>query len=60
VATVVSYAHAGNVDTVFIAGIPRKWAGKLVGVDLAAVRERVQRSRDQLFARRGMKVEVVG
>jgi cytosine/adenosine deaminase-related metal-dependent hydrolase len=60
VATVVSYAHAGNVDTVFIAGMPRKWAGKLVDVDLATVRERVQRSRDQLFARRGMKVEVVG
>jgi 5-methylthioadenosine/S-adenosylhomocysteine deaminase len=60
VATVVSYAHAGNVDAVFIAGMPRKWAGKLVDVDLAAVREQVQRSRDQLFARRGMKVEVVG
>jgi 5-methylthioadenosine/S-adenosylhomocysteine deaminase len=60
VATVVSYAHAGNVDTVFIAGMPRKWAGKLLDVDLAAVRERVQRSRDQLFARRGVKVEVVG
>jgi cytosine/adenosine deaminase-related metal-dependent hydrolase len=60
VATVVSYAHAGNVDMMFIAGMPRKWAGKLVDVDLAAVRERVQRSRDQLFARRGMKVEVVG
>jgi 5-methylthioadenosine/S-adenosylhomocysteine deaminase len=60
VATVVSYAHAGNVDTVFIAGMMRKWAGKLVDVDLVAVRERVQRSRDQLFARRGRKVEVVG
>jgi 5-methylthioadenosine/S-adenosylhomocysteine deaminase len=60
VATVVSYAHAGNVDTVFIAGQPRKWAGKPVDVDVAAVRERVQRSRDQLFARRGMKVDVVG
>jgi cytosine/adenosine deaminase-related metal-dependent hydrolase len=60
VATVVSYAHAGNVDTVLIAGKPRKWAGKLVDVDLPAVRERVQRSRDRLFARRGMKVEVVG
>jgi 5-methylthioadenosine/S-adenosylhomocysteine deaminase len=60
VATIVSYAHAGNVDTVFIAGTPRKWAGKLVDVDLAAVGERVRRSRDQLFARRGMKVEIVG
>jgi 5-methylthioadenosine/S-adenosylhomocysteine deaminase len=59
VATVVSYAHSGNVDAVFIAGMPRKWAGKLLDVDLAAVQARVQRSRDQLFARRGMKVEVV-
>jgi hypothetical protein len=42
VATVVCYAHAGNVDTVFIAGVARKWAGKLVDVDLIGFRERVQ------------------
>jgi 5-methylthioadenosine/S-adenosylhomocysteine deaminase len=60
VATVVSYAHAGNVDAVFIAGLARKWAGKLVDVDLLGFRERVRRSRDQLFARRGMKVDVLG
>jgi 5-methylthioadenosine/S-adenosylhomocysteine deaminase len=60
VATVVSYAHAGNVDAVFVAGLARKWAGKLVDVDLLGFRERVRRSRDQLFARRGMKVEVLG
>lgn len=58
VATVVSYAHAGNVDTVFIAGQPRKWRGRLVDVDLTAVRDRVARSRDQLFARRGVNVDV--
>jgi 5-methylthioadenosine/S-adenosylhomocysteine deaminase len=60
VATVVSYAHAGNVDAVFIAGAPRKWAGKLIDVDLIGFRARVQRSRDALFARRGMKVDVLG
>jgi 5-methylthioadenosine/S-adenosylhomocysteine deaminase len=60
VATVVSYAHAGNVEAVFIAGAPRKWAGKLVDVDLVGFRARVQRSRDALFARRGMKVDVLG
>jgi 5-methylthioadenosine/S-adenosylhomocysteine deaminase len=60
VATVVSYAHAGNVDAVFIAGLARKWGGKLVDVDLLGFRARVQRSRDALFARRGMKVDVLG
>lgn len=35
VSTVVSYAHAGNVDTVLIAGEIRKWRGQLVGHDLA-------------------------
>jgi hypothetical protein len=46
VATVVSYAHAGNVDAVFIAGLARKWAGKLVDVDPIGLRARVPRSRD--------------
>ena len=41
VSTVVSYAHTGNVDTVFIAGHARKWRGKLVGHDLNRVRNMV-------------------
>jgi cytosine/adenosine deaminase-related metal-dependent hydrolase len=60
VATVVAYAHAGNVDAVFIAGAARKWAGKLVDVDPIGFPARVARSRDALFARRGMKVDVLG
>ncbi len=60
VSTVVSYAHAGNVDAVFIAGEIRKWRGSLVGQDLARVRERVRQSRDDLFARRGHKLDVLG
>jgi 5-methylthioadenosine/S-adenosylhomocysteine deaminase len=59
VSTVVSYAHAGNVDTVFIAGEIRKWRGGLVGQDLAKIRERVRQSRDDLFARRGHKLDVL-
>ena len=60
VATVVSYAHTGNVETVLIAGHVRKWRGALVGYDLKRVRSLVHGSRDQLFARRGLKVDVLG
>jgi cytosine/adenosine deaminase-related metal-dependent hydrolase len=60
VSTVVSFAHAGNVAAVFIAGQVRKWDGKLVGHDLTKVRQTVQDSRDRLFARRGMKLDVLG
>jgi 5-methylthioadenosine/S-adenosylhomocysteine deaminase len=59
VSTVVSYAHAGNVDTVLIAGEIRKWSGRLVGHDLAKIRERVQQSRDDLFARRGQRLDIL-
>jgi hypothetical protein len=59
VSTVVSHAHAGNIDAVFIAGEVRKWAGRLVGHDLAKVRERVRQSRDHLFAQRGYKLDIL-
>jgi cytosine/adenosine deaminase-related metal-dependent hydrolase len=60
VSTVVSYAHTGNVDSVFIAGNARKWRGGLVGQDLNQVRQMVRASRDRLFARRGVKLDVLG
>jgi 5-methylthioadenosine/S-adenosylhomocysteine deaminase len=59
VATVVQYAHAGNVEAVLVAGNVRKWRGALVGHDIAAARQRIHRSRDELFARRGMKLDVL-
>jgi 5-methylthioadenosine/S-adenosylhomocysteine deaminase len=59
VATVVQYAHAGNVEAVFVAGNVRKWRGALVGHDIPAMRQRIHRSRDALFARRGMKLDVL-
>jgi hypothetical protein len=59
VSTVVSYAHAGNVDTVLIGGEIRKWRGRLVSHDLAKIRERVRQSRDDLFARRGQKLDIL-
>jgi hypothetical protein len=45
---------------VFIAGAVRKWRGAVIGHDLANVCERVQQSRDYLFAQRGEKVSVLG
>jgi cytosine/adenosine deaminase-related metal-dependent hydrolase len=60
VSTVVSYAHSGNVDAVFIAGNVRKWNGNLVGHDLTKVRQSVHASRDRLFARHGFKLDVLG
>ena len=60
VGTVVSHAHAGNVEAVFIAGGVSKWRGTLVGHDLENIRRRVHQSRDDLFARRGHKLEILG
>jgi 5-methylthioadenosine/S-adenosylhomocysteine deaminase len=60
VSTVVSYAHPGNIEVVFIAGAVQKWRGALVGHDLANVRRMVHQSRDYLFAQRGEKLNIVG
>jgi 5-methylthioadenosine/S-adenosylhomocysteine deaminase len=60
VSTVVSYANAGNVDAVFIAGHARKWRGKLVGHDLKKIGQMAHQSRDRLFARRGIKLDIIG
>jgi cytosine/adenosine deaminase-related metal-dependent hydrolase len=59
VATIVLGAHSGNVDSVFIAGRVRKWAGALVDQDLAAVRRLVHASRDRLVADAGYPLDVV-
>ncbi len=59
VATVVSFAHPGNVSAVFVAGRVRKWDGRLVDVDAAAVRELAEQSRDALLARAGAGSELL-
>lgn len=59
IGSVVSQAHAGNVDTVLIAGEIRKWRRRLVGHDLAHIRARAQQSRDTLFERKGQKLEIL-
>jgi cytosine/adenosine deaminase-related metal-dependent hydrolase len=59
VATVVLGADARNVDTVFVAGRPRKWGGSLVDVDLADLRSRILASRDRMFAEIGYDLDIV-
>lgn len=50
VGTLVLGADARNVDTVLIGGRVRKWAGELLDVDLAALRDEVAASRDHILA----------
>ncbi len=57
VATVTALAHAGNVDTVLVAGQVRKWRGKLTGHDMNAVAAQVLASRDYLFAASGQRAD---
>ena len=54
---IVEAAHAGNVDSVFVAGQPRKRNGKLVGIDLKQLRAQVDAARDALFARAGVPAD---
>ncbi len=49
VATAVMAGHPGLVDSVFVAGAPRKWRGHLVGCDLDLLQTHVARSRDRLL-----------
>jgi len=52
---IVEAAHAGNVDSVFVAGQARKRGGRLIDVDLPRLRLEVDRARDALFRRAGVK-----
>jgi cytosine/adenosine deaminase-related metal-dependent hydrolase len=53
-ATLVTFASRGNVDTVFVAGTVRKWRGRLVGHDLAKIQKTVETSRDYLLSAQGL------
>jgi 5-methylthioadenosine/S-adenosylhomocysteine deaminase len=54
VGAVVEFANAGNVDSVFVAGKARKRNGKLLDLDFASFRRKVDAARDGLFARAGV------
>lgn len=49
IGTVVASADTSNIDTVLVGGQVRKRHGRLAGVDLAALREQVTRSRDHIL-----------
>ncbi len=51
VGTLVLGSDARNIDTVLVAGNPRKWAGSLVDEDIDALREAVIRSRNAIIGR---------
>lgn len=51
---VVSLMERSNVETVIVAGKVRKWKGKLLDVDLAALRNELEASRDYLFQAAGV------
>ncbi|MFM2086397.1 MAG: hypothetical protein RLZZ237_1266, partial [Pseudomonadota bacterium] len=51
--TVVHAAERGNIDTVIIGGRIRKQGGKLLGLDVAALKAATEESRSHLFAAAG-------
>ena len=54
VGVVIEDAHIGNIDSVFVRGRAVKRHGKLVDVDVRALRRRMETSVDGLFARAGV------
>ncbi|MCI0386890.1 hypothetical protein [Streptomyces sp. CNQ085] len=48
VGTLVPGADRGNITSVWVAGRVRKWAGRLVGVDLDALRAQAHDSVDRV------------
>jgi cytosine/adenosine deaminase-related metal-dependent hydrolase len=57
VATVVLGTDAGNVETVLVDGVPRKWDRRLVDVDVPALRREVEASRDWLLQQVGRSID---
>jgi 5-methylthioadenosine/S-adenosylhomocysteine deaminase len=57
VGTIVAAGHPGLVDSVFVAGEAVKRDGRLLGVDLPALRTRLLESRDRIAAAAGIAVD---
>jgi 5-methylthioadenosine/S-adenosylhomocysteine deaminase len=55
---VVTLMDTSNVDTVFIAGKLMKRNGRLLGVDLPAIRQAIEKSRDAVLSRAGQKKDL--
>ena len=57
VGAVVEFANTGNVDSIFVAGKARKRNGKLLDLDFASFRKKVDAARDGLFGRAGVPTD---
>jgi cytosine/adenosine deaminase-related metal-dependent hydrolase len=57
---VVQGMDTSNVDTVFIGGVLKKQAGRLVGVDLARVNRLARESRDYIVSKAGWPKTLLG
>ena len=55
--TIVAAGHPGLVDSVFVAGKAVKRDGRLLGLDLPALRARLLESRDRIAAAAGVAVD---
>lgn len=54
---VVSYAESQDITAVVVDGVPRKWAGAVLGVDRAELARQAEASRDRLLQQAGVDVE---
>jgi len=54
---VASYAESQDVTAVVVDGVPRKWAGQVLGVDRQDLAEQAESSRDRLLKQAGVDVE---
>jgi 5-methylthioadenosine/S-adenosylhomocysteine deaminase len=60
IGTIVQAVERSDVDTVMVAGVIRKRAGKLVGVDVARLTADVLGSRDYLLEASGYRPDMFG
>ncbi|WP_305787672.1 amidohydrolase family protein [Symbioplanes lichenis] len=56
---VVSYAESQDVTAVVVDGVPRKWAGEVLGVDRAELARLAEASRDRILGQAGVDIEAL-
>ena len=49
-----------NVETVIVAGVVRKWKGKLLDANVHKLRHELENSRDYLFGAAGIPQDLFG
>jgi 5-methylthioadenosine/S-adenosylhomocysteine deaminase len=54
---VAAYAESQDVTAVVVDGVPRKWAGEVLGVDRQELARQAETSRDRLLRQAGVDVE---